>query len=157
MKEGLHPKYGATQVKCACGAVLETASTKDGKIKAECVVTVVEKFVAVNSVSIDKRTASVAIGDTVTLKATVNPNNATDKTVTWTSSDETIATVVDGIVTGLAEGQVTITAAVGEKTATSTVTVKTVKATGVKLDKTEIEMAVDGVVAITAVQAQGMK
>jgi large subunit ribosomal protein L31 len=30
MKEGLHPKYGATQVKCACGAILETASTKDG-------------------------------------------------------------------------------------------------------------------------------
>ena len=30
MKEGLHPKYGATQVKCACGAVLDTASTKEG-------------------------------------------------------------------------------------------------------------------------------
>ena len=66
------------------------------------------------------------IGETVTLTATVAPDDSTDKTVTWTSSDETVATVADGVVTAVATGTATITVTSNDdatKTATCTVTV----------------------------------
>lgn len=55
--------------------------------------------------------------------ATVNPENADNQTVTWSSSNEVVATVVDGLVTAIAEGTAVITAEAGGKTATCTVTV----------------------------------
>ena len=81
--------------------------------------------VSVTGITLDKTTASVEVGKTVTLTATVAPSNASNKTVTWTSSDEKIATVKDGVVIGVAEGTVTITATTsdGKKTATATITV----------------------------------
>lgn len=75
-------------------------------------------------VTLDKTSASVEVGKTVKLVATVVPDNAEDKTVTWASSDETKATVDKGNVTAVSEGEVTITAkTVNNKTATSTITV----------------------------------
>ncbi len=63
------------------------------------------------AVSLDAATKSVAVGATVKLNATVTPDNATNKAINWTSSDETKATVSkDGTVTGVAAGTVTITA-----------------------------------------------
>lgn len=79
--------------------------------------------VEVTSVILDKTTASVEVGKTTTLTATVKPDNATNKTVTWTSSDTSIATVSNGTVTGVKAGTATITAKAGTKSATSTVTV----------------------------------
>ena len=66
--------------------------------------------VAVTGITLDKSTAELTEGESLTLVATVSPDNATDKTITWTSSDETVATVTDGIVTTLKSGEVTITA-----------------------------------------------
>ena len=63
------------------------------------------------------------VGDEITLTATILPENTTDKTIIWTSSDETIATVVDGVVTLLSKGAVTIKAQVGEKVDTHEITV----------------------------------
>lgn len=81
--------------------------------------------VVVTGVTVTPTTASVAVGATTTLFAAVTPSTATDKTVTWSSSDTTKATVnaSTGVVTGVAAGQVTITAKAGSVTATSTVTV----------------------------------
>lgn len=80
--------------------------------------------VAVTGITLNQTTASVAVGGTVSLTATVTPEDATDKTVRWASSDETIATVDEnGKVTALKEGTVTITATCGDQSATCTVTV----------------------------------
>ena len=82
--------------------------------------------VPVESISLDNTELELSIGCTATITATVLPENATNKTVTWSSSDETVATVSStGLVTGLAVGSavITVTTADGDKTATCNVTV----------------------------------
>lgn len=84
--------------------------------------------VAVTGIALDKTTATLTLIDgqtvTETLTATVTLDNATDKTVTWKSSDETVATVSNGIVTALKAGTTTITATAGEQSATCEITVQ---------------------------------
>jgi len=101
-----------------------TITAKAGEQTATCVVTVKAKVIAVTGITLDKATAEVTEGESLTLVATVAPDNATDKTVVWSSSDETVATVKDGVVTTLKAGEATITAKAGEQTATCVVTVK---------------------------------
>lgn len=79
--------------------------------------------IAVTSITLSKSELSLEVGGEFTLTATVSPDNATDKSVTWTSSAPSIATVKDGKVTAVASGSATITAKAGEKSATCTVTV----------------------------------
>ena len=83
--------------------------------------------IAVTGVTLDKETASIKVDEKVTLTATVAPADATNKTVTWSSSDESKATVKDGVVTGVAAGTATITVTTedGSKTAVCEVTVTT--------------------------------
>ena len=80
--------------------------------------------VAVTDVKITSTVTEVTAGETIILKAEVLPAGATNKTVTWTSSDATVATVKEGVVTGVAAGTATITAKAGEKTDAVDVTVK---------------------------------
>ena len=84
----------------------------------------------VESVTLDKTTATIEVDEALQLKATVLPMEAANKNVVWTSSDATVATVVDGKVTGLKEGTTTITATTedGNKTATCAITVEPIKA-----------------------------
>lgn len=79
----------------------------------------------VESVALNKTEASVEVGAGETLIATVLPENASDKSVTWESDAEAVATVEDGVVTGVSAGgaAITVTTTDGEKTATCTVTV----------------------------------
>lgn len=70
----------------------------------------IEAGVDVTGITLDKTAATVEIGESLTLTATVSPYNATIKTVTWKSSDETVATVVDGVITTLKDGTADITA-----------------------------------------------
>ncbi|MDX2189392.1 MAG: Ig-like domain-containing protein, partial [Bacteroidota bacterium] len=82
--------------------------------------------IAVTGVSVSPATVSVMIGKTTQLTSTVAPADATNKNVTWTSSNNSIATVnASGLVSGVAEGTATITAttANGNKTSSSVVTV----------------------------------
>lgn len=89
-----------------------------------------DETVAVKEVKITSTVTEVTVGKTITLTATVLPENATNKTVTWTSSDTAIATVKDGVVTGVAAGTAKITAKAGEKTAAVDVTVKAAATSG---------------------------
>ncbi len=82
--------------------------------------------VEVESITLDQTSYEVVQGGSIQITATVAPADATDKTLTWTSSDEEIATIVNGVVTGKKEGTVTITASHKDITATATVTVKIV-------------------------------
>ncbi|MFC5193156.1 Ig-like domain-containing protein [Algoriphagus aquatilis] len=82
--------------------------------------------VAVTGVSLSPTTASIRTGGTQQLTATLAPTNATNKTVTWSSSNTSVATVnATGLVTGVGSGTSTITVTTqdGNKTATSTITV----------------------------------
>ena len=81
--------------------------------------------VPVDAINLNTNTLSLTRGATATLTATVTPDNATDKTVTWTSADEKVVTVENGIVTAVGNGTTTITAGAGDKTAVCTVTVTT--------------------------------
>ena len=82
--------------------------------------------VPVTGIEVDPETAALHVGDTLQLTATVSPANATDKRVTWSSSDPTVATVdANGKVTAVSEGTVVITATTrdGGHSASCTVTV----------------------------------
>lgn len=92
-----------------------TITATCGEYSATCAVEVsgISETVAVTGITLDKATATVQVGSTITLTATVNPDNATNKTVLWSSDDETVAKVVGGVVTGISEG----TASIGAMTA----------------------------------------
>ena len=87
--------------------------------------------VAVTDVKITSTVTEVTAGETITLTAEVLPADATNKTVTWTSSDTTFATVDStGKVTGVKAGEATITASAGGQTDTVKVTVKAAATSG---------------------------
>lgn len=82
--------------------------------------------VPVSAISVTPAAMALTVRETGTITAAVSPDNATNKTVTWTSSDEGVATVANGVVTAVTEGTATITVTTvdGGKTAICTVTVK---------------------------------
>ena len=90
----------------------------------------VSSEIPVTGVALGKTSLSLEKGKTETLTATVTPDNATDKTVTWDSSNKAVATVDGGKVTAVAAGKTTITATAGGKSATCEVTVTETSATG---------------------------
>lgn len=92
----------------AVGKATITATAASG-ISAECEITVVET--RAEAITLDCEDATIRVNETVQLCATITPEQTTDKTVVWKSSDENIATVdANGVVTGLYSGVVTITA-----------------------------------------------
>lgn len=105
----------------AAGSALVTASAQG--CTASCTITATEKPVEVVSVTLSAETLDLTEEDTARLTATVLPENATDRTVTWTSSNPNTATVADGVVTAVGEGTARITAQAGNKTASCTVNV----------------------------------
>ena len=130
-----------------------TITAKAGDKTASCTVTVKKKVVAVESVTLDKSSLELTEGETATLTASVKPDNATNKTVTWSSSNQSVATVdQNGTVTAVAEGNTTITAKAGDKTATCSVTVKknTVAVESVTLDKSSLELTEGETATLTA-------
>lgn len=81
--------------------------------------------ISVSSISLDQTSLSIKAGRKVTLSPTILPANATNKTITWSTSNSSVATVANGVVTAIAAGSATITVTTqdGNKTATCAVTV----------------------------------
>jgi uncharacterized protein YjdB len=104
------------------GTVTITVTTEDGGFTDTCVVTVIQP---VTAIILSQRTMALTVSESYQLTATVNPANADDKSLTWTSSNDAIATVdYEGRITGIAKGRATITARSSNgKTATCSVTV----------------------------------
>ena len=100
--------------------------------------------VPVTSISVSETEANIEAGKTLELTVTIAPDDARNKTVTWSSSDETVATVSqEGTVTAVKAGEATITATTNdgtELTASCTITVTPKLATSIKLDKERLEM-----------------
>jgi uncharacterized protein YjdB len=91
------------------GTATVTVTTQDGAKTASSVVTV--SNVLITSVTLSKSAATVGVGDTTSIKATIAPVNASNKTVVWSSSNPSVATVnATGIVTAVAVGNATINA-----------------------------------------------
>ena len=108
------------------GITIITVKTSNNKT-ATCSITVTPKTIAVTSVSLNLTNTTLEVGETVNLTATIYPSNATDKSVTWRSSNTSVATVSNGLVTAKAEGITTITVKTSNnKTATCEVTVNEV-------------------------------
>ena len=110
------------------GTATITVTTADGGKTATCEVTVTQPAkTPVTSVTLDKTSLTLDVGGSFTLTATVKPDNATNKAVKWSSSNENVATVdQNGNVKAVGAGTATITAAASDgsgKTATCEVTV----------------------------------
>lgn len=137
------------------GSAIVTVTTEDGGRTASCRVTVKSKVVNVESVSLNKSSVALIAGESVTLVVTVSPSNATNKNVSWHSSDESVATVSNGRVTTLKAGSavITVTAEDGGKTAICQVSVKPkiVKVQSVSLNKSSITLTEGESTTLTAV------
>lgn len=137
------------------GSTIVTVTTEDGGRTASCRVTVKSKVVNVESVSLNKSSVAIIAGESVTLVVTVSPSNATNKNVSWHSSDESVATVSNGRVTALKAGSavITVTAEDGGKTAICQVSVKPkiVNVQSVSLNKSSITLTEGESTTLTAV------
>ena len=100
------------------GSAEITVSTRDASARCR-----VEVFPGPESVTLDPASLTLQVGELSRVTATVRPHRTLDKTVTWKSLNPDIATVEDGWVSGLAEGNATITATAGSVTTNLSVTV----------------------------------
>ncbi|HHX24517.1 MAG TPA: hypothetical protein GX723_11040 [Thermoanaerobacterales bacterium] len=143
----------------ALGTTIITVTTVDGGYTATCDVTISEMLailVPVTGITLDQSELSlVEKGEAGILTATVEPEDASDKTITWSSSDETIAVVSAGTITPVAVGAAIITAttADGAHTATCDIVVgeaqiTSVPVTGITLDQPELSLTEGGEVGI---------
>ena len=130
----------------AVGSTTITAQT--GNIKATCSVTV--KPTEVSSIKLDQTSVAIVIGESVNLTATILPENATNKTISWSSSDQSVATVTNGRVTAIALGNAVVTAQVGNIKANCAVTVKPIEVTSIILSQTSITLLAGESLNLTA-------
>ena len=120
----------------------------DGK-KGECKVSVVKAAIAVTEVKLDKTELTLYEGEEETLTTTVLPDDATDKTIVWTSSDNSIATIESGKVKAVKKGEATITAKAGDKTAEAKIVVLT-PISGISLNKDKLTLYIGETETLTA-------
>lgn len=107
--------------------------------------------VSVEGITLNQETAAMKVGETLTLTATVTPEDASNPAVIWSSSDEQVLTVSDGVITAVANGTATVTAQTqdGGFTSSCAITVTT-DVTGVLLDSAELTIPVGQEDTLTA-------
>src|SRR6056297_3598443 len=131
--------------------VIRAASAEDSGLYDECSITVTSSAVSVTGVSLDSSTLSIEKGNNASLAVSLEPADATNSDVTWSSSDESVATVSGGTVTAVGGGSATITVTTddGGYTATCNVSV-TIPVSSVALDKTTADVVVGETTTLTA-------
>lgn len=126
-----------------------TITARAGSLSASCNVTV--SGIPVESVSLDKSELTMVIGTKQTIYAEVTPDDAEDRAVTWSSSDENIASVnYLGEITANNFGEATISATAGGKSASCKVTVRGIPVESITLNISETEMNVGKTLTLTA-------
>ena len=110
--------------------------------------------VAVESVTLNKTELTLEVGGEETLTATVAPDDATDKAITWSSDNTAVATVNNGKVTAVAAGTATITATADGKSATCTVTVNAPVTVDYTVTETEWETAFSEQIKVYTITAE---
>jgi len=137
----------------APGSAIIIVTTEDGNKSADCAVTVEAATIAVTGVTLDQSSLTMSVGGTAPLVPTVEPSNATNKNVSWTSSNNSVATVSNGTVTAVAPGSatITVTTADGNKTATCAVTVN--NSININIGAPAVELYLDS--GTTALQEGG--
>ena len=137
----------------AAGECTITVTTEDGNKTATCAVTVKANTIAVTGVTLSPSgSKSVALNETLSFTATVQPTNASIKTVSWSSSNPSVATVTDGVVTLLKTGTTTITVTTddGGFTATCDVTVTDILTTNIIIDNSmSLTVGETGTISLT--------
>lgn len=133
----------------AVGAGSATITAEASGKTDDCVVTVT---VPVQGISLDREKVTIFEGDELFLTATVLPDDASDPSVSWNSSDTDVATVSEGTVKAAGIGTAVITAKAGDQAATCVVTVskKTVHVTSIALDKTNLSLTVGDAATLVA-------
>ncbi len=121
-KESIATVDNTGKVTAIAEGTAKITATADGK-SADCTVTVTAKPVPVTGIELDKTAITLEIDETHTLTATLAPDNATDKTVTWTVAPSGVVSVENGVITALKDGTATITATANGNSANCTVTV----------------------------------
>ena len=134
------------------GTATITATAADGSGKsATCTVTVIQ---LATGITLNRTSANIVKDKTLQLTATITPSNTSNKGVTWTSSNTTIATVnSSGLVTARRVGSCTVTATTQDGTnlsATCAITVDPQLVTGLSLSQTSAEIVVDRTLQLTA-------
>jgi len=127
------------------GSATVMVTTVDQGKTATCAVTIT--IVHVTGVTVNKTTDTISGTGTDTLTATIVPANATNQNVTWSSSNQAIATVSSaGVVIGVSPGQatVTVTTVDGNMTANCTITVSKISVTGISINKTADNIPIYG-------------
>lgn len=125
------------------GSATITVTTSDGSKTFKCEVKVSAKIIEVENIVVTPETAEIFEGETVTLSATISPEDASDKSITWESRSPGIAVVDNkGVVTGVSDGIVNIDAkAANGVTGTCSIHVKKdLRLKGIALSKSELEV-----------------
>ena len=141
---------GTVTAVAAGSATITATSAADSTKKATCTVTVTT--IAVTGVTLNKASTSIIRGGSETLTATVAPSNASNKNVTWSTNNSSVATVSNGTVSAVAVGtaRITVTTQDGGFTAYCDVTVTPIVPTSISLNKTALTLQVEAYETLTA-------
>lgn len=134
------------------GTAIITAETANG-LKATCVVTVFHLEVLPLNITLNKTYLDLKTGDSEVLIATISPDDADNKSVSWSSSNEAVVTVANGSVKAVGEGSAVITAKTTNKlaaTCTVVVTSSIIEPRSITLSKTDLTIEIDDLETIKA-------